>query len=328
MHEWRKFFFLWLPLSFLGTAVVVEAAAFALNGITLHRHSVDDHAVAVLHDTRPYRVVLLGDSVTQNVAHRFRIGDVDEVADLSTHAKAGLPSSLFLLKRYLESGHHPQQVVFAGSPGVFTSPMERATFAYFVTTVFTLPYEREFLQKYYGDYASYAWKPAALSITTRIGEPLFSLIRRKGDENDIRVTPDAPSPHPVLENIPDYVYDESMLQSRLDIPSEIRPEVKAVVQEMCMLSRRYGFSLHFIWAPLHPKLRDGLISSGKLPRITEQLYAIAGESGTKITVDDSNDAQQYLYFDRELLHVRGLGWEQTYANQLDSYIHGFESAAN
>src|SRR5579863_5983852 len=170
MREWWKFFCLQLPLALAAIAIVVEGAAFLLSGVTLHRHNVDDLANAVTHDRHPYRVVLLGDSVTHNVAHRFRIGDPGEVADLTTHFLAGLPSSLFLLKRYLESGNHPQHVVLASAPGTFVEPQSKATFTYYVTSVFTLPYEKDFLRRYYGSYVNYSWRPAALSMTTRIGE--------------------------------------------------------------------------------------------------------------------------------------------------------------
>jgi hypothetical protein len=326
MREWWKFFCLQLPLAFVVIAIVVEGVAFALSGVTMHRHNVDDLANAVTHDMHPYRTVLLGDSVTHNVAHRFRIGDVGEVADLTTHFLAGLPSSYFLLKRYLESGHRPQHVVLAASPGTLVEAQAKGTFNYYVTSVFTLPYERDFLQKYYGTYVNYSWRPAALSMTTKIGEPLFSLIRRPGD--DIWVAPDVPSPNPVLESFPDASFDGSIFKKRIEDSGNIRPEVRVILREICLLSRQYGFTFHVIWAPVQTKLRAELEAAGKMQSLTDQLAAIARETGTKISIDDSSDQQKYSSFDYDLVHIKGAGWEQLYANQLTAYVHRFEAQSN
>lgn len=322
MSGWSKFFMLRLPVAILVCAAVAEALAWLLAGVTLHRHNVDDLANAVVHDTRPYRVVLLGDSVTHNVAHKYRIGDPDEVADLTTHALAGLPSSLFLLKRYLDSGHRPQHVVLAVSRGLFTGPLEKGMFNYYVGSVFKLPYERSFLEKNYDSYLTHGWRPAALSVTTSIGEPLFSLIRRPG--NDIWRAPETPSAKPSLEQYPDAGYDAAVFQNFVDASATIRPEVREIMKEMCRLSRQYGFSLHVVWAPMDPRLLNALKANGKLQSINGQLAEVFKESHTQVTVDDTDDQRVYPYFDRGLIHIRGLGWEQTYANQLTEYVHHFD----
>lgn len=327
MNEWLRFFVIRLPLAVVAVAVGVQALAAMLSGVTLHRHNVDDLANAVMHDAHPYRVVLLGDSVTHNVAHKFRIGDSGEVADLTTHALAGLPSSLFLLKRYLESGHRPQHVVLAASRGLFTEPMEKPMFSYYVGSVFTKPDEKAFLAAHYPGYVDTAWKPAALSMTTRIGEPLFSLIRRPG--NDIWIAPGPPTPHPVLETFTNEVHDmhpdPTWFQSRVAAPAQIRSEVDATLVEMCRLSHQYGFALHIIWAPGQTELQDAMKANGRLRRMDEQLIALFQANDTTVSIDDANDEQRYPAFDRDLVHIRGLGWEQTYANELTSYIHHFEA---
>lgn len=325
LTEWQKFFLIRFPLAVLAVALAVEAGASLLRGVTLHRHNVDDLANAVMHDSRPYSVVLLGDSVTHNVAHKYRIGNPDEVADLTTHAYAGLPSSLFLLERYLESGHRPQHVVLAVSRGIFVQPTDKGMFAYYVSSVFTHPKEREFLQKYYADYVNYRWRPAALSITTRIGEPLFSLLRRPG--NAIWAAPDLPLPKPILEVFPEDHEDESVFSGRINETTTIRPEARAVLEAMCRLSKRYGFQLHLVWAPVESRLRTELQANGNLQRIDAQMGAIFNESQTPVSIDDAGAAQEYPYFDRGLIHIKGMGWEQQFALQLGSYIHQFETQA-
>jgi hypothetical protein len=316
---------MWFPAALLAIAVVAQAAAALLSGVTPHRHNVDDLANAVMHDTHPYKVVLLGDSVTHIVAHKYRIGDPDEVADLTTHGYAGLPSSLFLLKRYLESGHRPKQVIIAASRGIFVMPMDHGMFNYYVTTTFKQPYERAFMRQHYVSYLDLRWRPAALSITTEVGEPLFSLLRHPG--NDIWSAPGAAAANPVLENFPDDGVDAAILKDRLQEPDAIRPEARAILDEFCTLSHRYQFSLHIIWAPIAPRLRAGLEASGKLRDIDQQLLAIFRENHTDVSIDDSNDGHVYPYFDRLLIHIKGNGWEQLYANELTSYVHRFDGGS-
>jgi hypothetical protein len=322
LSDWGKFFLQRLPVALLLVAAIVEAAAYFLNGVTLHRHNVDDLASAVLHDRHPYKVVLLGDSVTHNVAHSYRIGEPDEVADLTTHAYAGLPSSLFLLKRYLESGHRPQHVIIAASRDIFVAPMDPDVFTYYVTSVFTQPYERNFLLAHYPRYVNYSWRPAVLSVTTRLGEPLFSLLRNPS--NDIWSAPQVPVPNPILEAYRDDTVDQTVLGKKLEMPDVIRPEVQAILNEFCSLSQRYGFALHIIWAPSQQQVRLGLQANGKIIKIDEQLAALFKANQTAVSIDDSADRHSYPYFDRDLIHIKGLGWEQLYAGDLLAYVRGFE----
>jgi hypothetical protein len=292
--------------------------------VTPHRHNVDDLANAVLHDQHPYRVVLLGDSVTHNVAHKFRIGDVNEVADMTTHAKAGLPSSLFLLKRYVESGHHPQHVVLAISRQVLVYPIDSDTFDYYLTSVFREPYERTFLQRNFPAYVDYSWHPAALDMTTRIGEPLFSLLRHPGD--DIYTAPATASPHPLQERFPDSPETE-VFQERVVAPVELLPEVRAVLTEMSALARQHHFQVHIFWAPLEQKLHAALLANGKLQHVDEQVTALFAQGQTPISIEDSSTQVSYPYFDHDLIHIRGEGWEQTFADQLTAYVQGLDGLA-
>lgn len=322
-RSWLNFFCLKLPLAALTIGIIVEALAWSLSGVTLHRHNVDDLANAVEHDSHHYKVVLLGDSVTHNVANKYRIGAPNEVADLTTHALTGLPGSYFLLRRYLESGHRPQLVVLALSRHVLTEPMDHSSFDYYVTSVFRKPYERSFLQAHYRDYVDYSWRPAALSMTTKIGEPLFSLLRHPGDQ--IWVSPEPPSEHPILDHFPDYRQDPAIFKGIVTSSWEMRPEARALLEAFCQLSLDYHFKLRIIWAPMAPDLRAALVSSGAIPRLNNQVSSILRGAKLDATIYDSSDGQNYPYFDRGLLHIRGLGWEQTYANELTHYIHQFES---
>ena len=320
--EWRRFFLVHLPVAALIVTAAAEVPAYFLSGVTLHRHVVDDLAAAVIHDPTPYKVALVGDSVTHIVTSRFRVGDPGEVADLTTHAQAGLPSSFFLIKRYLESGHRPQHVVLAISRYVLVSPLPKNTFQRYVQTVFTLPFERDFLRHEYHDYGDYRWKPALFSLETRVAEPLFSLARHPRDE--IPVASQSPLPNPELEQLSSESIP-AQYQLRVDTPTEIRPEAATILTALCQLGRRYHFQLHVIWAPVQTDLWKVLETKGTLRRIDQQLTALAAANKVTISVVDASTEHSYPYFDHEYNHIRGVGWEQVYANQLTAYIHGFES---
>jgi hypothetical protein len=323
--QWQKFFLWRLPAAAIGIALLIEGAGHLLGGVTLHRHSIDDLANAVTHDEHAYPVVLLGDSVTNNVALKYRIGDPGVVADLATHAQAGLPSSLFLLERYLRSGHRPRHVILAASRDVYVVPIDKPTFKRYVTSVFTLPYERDFLTRYYPDYVDYRWRPAALSMDTRLVEPLISLARRPG--NEIWVAPTAPAPNPQLERFSDEAEDPAVFKMKLASPDIVRPEARAILGEMCRLSRQYGFELHLVWPPMQAQLHERLQARGSLQRINTQLADIARESHTTMSIDDSGAEREYPYFDGGLLHIKGAGWEQLYALQLGAYVRRFAGLA-
>jgi hypothetical protein len=322
LAAWRKFFLIRLPLAALVLGLIVEVPAYFLSGITMHRHNVDDLASAVLHDKHPYRVVLVGDSVTHNVAHKFRIGDTGEVADLTTHAQAGLPSSVFLLKRYLEAGNRPRFVVLATSRDPFVLPLEKDTFRMYVQSVFTQPYERDYLSRNYPDYVDYRWRPAALSVETAVIEPLFSLVRHPKDE--IWSAPDVPSPDPRLEQFSNDHIDQGVFQNRVAMKFEVRPEARAAMEEICRLSQQYKFELRFIWAPMEPKLRGTLQTNGSLERVNQELAQLFASNQAAVTLEDSSSKRDYPYFDHGLIHIKGSGWEQVYADQLSAFIHEFD----
>ena len=318
MNDWLKFFLVRLPLAILGIGVVVELLAFALSGIPLHRHNVDDLATAVESDRVPYSVVLLGDSVTHMVSNKYRVGDPGVVADLTTHALAGLPSSMFLLKRYLESGHRPKLVVLAPSVHTLTEPMLKDQFDYYLTTVFTRPWEKEFLIRNYPSYVDYSWKPAAYSMTTRIGEPIFSLLRHPG--TNIWITPELASEHPVLDQYPPADVDPAMIQKRIDNSSEIRPEGLAIVDELARLSQQYKFDLKIMWPPMYGPIHEGVVASGHLAALEKQITSIAQKEGVSVTFFDTNSLHVYPSFDPDLIHIKGAGWEQTYSNDMSNFV--------
>jgi hypothetical protein len=253
------------------------------------------------------------------VTNKYRIGKPGVVADLTTHALAGLPSSLFLLKRYLESGHHPTLVVLAPSIHTLTEPMLNDQFDYYVTTVFTRPWEKDFLSRNYPSYVDYRWKPAAFNMTARLGEPLFSLARHPG--TNIWIPPEVAAEHPVLEHFPGGEVDTAKINKRIKNSSDIRPEGVAILAELSRLAQQYKFELKIVWPPMLPLIHDGVVTTGRLAALEKRINEIVRSEGSSVTFFDTNSLRVYPSFDPDLIHIKGAGWEQTYANDLLSFVN-------
>jgi hypothetical protein len=159
-------------------------------------------------------------------------------------------------------------------------------------------------------------------MTTRIGEPLFSLLRHPGD--DIGRAPRSALSHPVLENYSQDPVDSARLKMMVNAPTALRSEARAVLEEVCELSRQYHFALHIIWAPLEQDVYAARRANGSLQRIDAQLAALFQDNHLQVSVTEASAQSAYPYFDRDLIHIRGEGWEQAYANQLTGFVHEFD----
>ncbi len=319
MNDWQKFFLVRLPTAALVIGIVAEVVAYGLSGVTLHRHNVDDLAAAVVSDPQNYPVVIVGDSTTHNVVHKYRIAGPGQVADLTTHFAAGPPTSMFLLRRMLESGHRPKLVIFAASVHTLTEPMDHGQFDTYLTSVWTRPWEKDFLVRNYPGYVNYQWRPAALNMTTRIGAAAISAVRHPSQS--IWSSPVVASNHPVLERF----QDEEPVTGRLELMINIctgilLPENSAVIEEFGKLSVQYGFQLVIVWPPMYPRLHQEISTSGKLASLQRAVNERMERVGARILFVDANSWHTYPYFDHDLIHIRGEGWEQVYANDLTEFI--------
>ena len=175
----KRFLFLRFPVAVLGIALIAQALAWALSGVTMRRNRTDELALSVLVDPSNYRVILLGDSITRNATARFALGPPGEIGNLATHAHFGMAGELLLLRRYLTTHAAPQYVVMAFAPAMYQRVSDIRLVRYALWHTFRGQEERKFLKSQFPDIDRRDWLPAAADLQVRVVEPFFSLLKAR-----------------------------------------------------------------------------------------------------------------------------------------------------
>jgi hypothetical protein len=329
--SWKKFLFVLLPGMALAQALLAQAAAFLLSGVTMWRDRSDELALAVLKDPTSYRILLFGDSTTRNATVRFSLGAPGVVGNLTTNAFIGLSGSLFLLQRYLGTHTSPEYVVIALSPRMYHYEEDPRLARYHLWYTFNRPGEREFLETYIpgvGDRDSF---PAILDLQERIVEPLLSTLkqqylalRNKGDlhidTGFLKASADAPV---------EYASRDESTAGAKDVFAGQRDLTMAAVNEkvltsVCDLSRLYGFRIELAWSPIPAQLEAVLTSSGALSELETKIRSIMDGHCDYSGFTDFNKIRTYpnLSFHNDMLHLFGDGWEQRYTADMREFLNG------
>jgi len=146
---WLRFFGLLLPFSFLGFLLIAQGAASALRGVQPLRSSLDTIALRALHLPGHADWLIFGDSLSQHVLMDVSVGDPARVADLTTHAGAGMPSMYLLLRRYLSTHPAPHHVLLAVSPETYADVPSQKDGGFWLVPTFLEPDEQAWLSRFY-----------------------------------------------------------------------------------------------------------------------------------------------------------------------------------
>ena len=85
--------------------------------MSLSRHPLDELVYKLKHSQERGAIILLGDSVTYDVAKRYQIGKKNQIVNFTTNKASGLIGSYFLLQRYFsKSGKKVNDVIFISTP--------------------------------------------------------------------------------------------------------------------------------------------------------------------------------------------------------------------
>jgi hypothetical protein len=315
---WTRFFLVLMPAALLVVGIIAEAAGWALSYIPLRQHTIDDRLFRLATDTRPFPLVLLGDSTTHNVVRNWRVNEPGEVADLTAHGDAGLIAELLLLRRFLEMGHRPKLVLLVVTPDLLTIKLLPAGYKLYTTTRFTRPDEREIERKAYPDFAlGDGWQPTAINFDQKVMSRLISLFPRP--IQDLGPAAQAPDANAPIVPLPPNTYDAVGYATRKASNLDIRPEVAIMLKQMCELSTRYSFALRIGIPPTDEGVRSAWQASGAWRHFLDQLNQIAGSQaadcrGGSVLVFGRN--QVYPTFDVSGYHIRGAAYEQRYASEL------------
>lgn len=307
--SWRRFLTRSLPLSLLGLALLAEGAAIALNGVPPRRHDLDKLVAALDHARADAPVVVMGDSVTQDVLKTYRIGGS---ANLTTNQASGVIGSDLLLRRYLERNAAPKAAVIAATPEFFGYQPEGSAARLYVTSVFTRPSEREALAAA-GIALDEAWLPAALAIEKRLADPVTGMLVRApasipmGDTTAI-AGPLEPGP------VPDGVAPQ--IARRAKLSPILSASARMALTDICALAVSKGFTVHLVRAPVPASVRQAR-SAGWEPDLAAGIKAVCP---TAILADfnQSIDFPDHAFRDAD--HLRRPGWTAAYAARLDALI--------
>lgn len=308
--DWKRFLFLHLPVALAVTAAAAEGAAWALRDVAPRRHDLDRLAVALDTVTLDAPVVLLGDSVTQDIAKTYRLAPVGTVANLTTNLASGAVGGALLLRRYLDRNAPPRAVVVAATPDyLFFTPGGKTAEVY-LTSVFRRPPERATLAGLGIQGLGEASLPAALRLEGRVAEPLSALLAPRVDG-----FPDGgldPAAAPAAEAGPILPGVAAEIALRRAAPVHT-PAAGWAFQEICRLSERHGFALHVWRAPTPDSLRGGDDFAA--------FAATVAAACPRAEVADINLRHSFPdHAFRDGHHLRRPGWSAVYARLLTAEL--------
>jgi hypothetical protein len=321
--RWLLFFGVLLPLAFAVFALLAEGAAYALHGIQPFRTSLDKIVVAAERVPGNAQWLIFGDSLTQHVLMDYALGPPSAVANLTTHAGAGMPSMYLLLQRYLATHAKPKAIILAMSPETLSRVPDAASGSEWLTSTFLRPEEQLWLSQFYPSARVHGWIPAVFDLKETIFDPMTGLFAPKADKlitgpahPEPGVATEAPVPLSELRLSLDAVRIKDHLKGR---------SARPVLTDICHLARQYGFAVHVIITPVPSSVRDVWEERGDLARLKEWGHQLMmKECGPFSEFDMSQVIKPN--FDDGGTHIVGTGWENRYALALKYYMQQFDGA--
>jgi hypothetical protein len=318
--HWKVFLAVRFPVALLAILTFVQLIALSLVSVPLRRFDTDSFPEAISNDAMTHRVLLFGDSITGNATRRYNVGPQNEVLNLTSHGYIGLPGSLLMLKRYLNSHSAPEYVSFVTSPEFFVLPQDPERLHYYSWNIFKNPEEHTFLKRLYSTVDSSEWLPAALNLQQTIAEPFLSLLQR----GPAKFRPLGADPDPAVSVEPASANGatEEAIRERIEEPTDLIQPAAVAMEDLCQLSSQLGFKVDIVWAPAPAPVFAHWREVGAMTKLENQIRNAMGPECVSTRFSDFNDTTTYLSFDRAALHLRGDGWEQLFASQVNAHLKG------
>lgn len=319
--QWKTFLFRRLPVAIVTIGLLVEGAAYLLREAAPLRHPLDRLVASLDRLPAPADVILLGDSVTQDIAGQFDLSGVHNIADLTTNKASGLIGSYFLVRRYLALYRKPSSIVIAATPEFFGYTPSPTTADFYLTTVFRRPLEQSELKQVGLPPRKTHWRPAIFDFESQIFNRIAGTVFRKsGDLNSKLAKPDdAASPEPPGGN----AAQDNAIDERRNSVMEVSQNAAFAMQRLCSLSARMNFTLNVVWAPAPASAHKLWRSDGRLDRLRDRLTKATEGACFGVTFTDINDLKTFPdHAFRDPDHLRRPGWAALYAQQLKRFLNG------
>lgn len=321
--DWLRFLCLRVPLMLVLLALAAEGAAWLLGDAPRLRHPLDRLVHALDHVKVDAPVVLVGDSITQDLAKSYRLGPAGRIANLTTNQASGTPGVLFLVRRYLSSNTAPRHVVLAATPEFLGYAPDGHTFEVYLRSVFTHRDERAWLRKAGLTPGRPDWSPAILGVEAGIFDPLVGLLQSTptglaggGGPLDQTLRPEPPGGNAIAADV---------LKGRSAVMPKVHKAAGQALGDLCRLLEDRGIAFHILWAPAPATVHAAWRRRGYLEGVRRAILDIAGPACAKVRFDDFNRETTYPdHAFRDSDHLRRPGWLTHYGVALRDYIAGLD----
>ena len=318
----KKFNNIRIPISFLLVFVFLQLLFFLLKDIPLSRHPLDELIYNLNFSKENGKIVLLGDSITYDVAKRYQIGTKKKIINLTTNQASGLLGSYFLLKRYFNKFEYrnPQHVIIISTPEFLNFIPKGHTAKLYLQSVFKQEEEVKYL-KLFGIYENEVTSLISfIDIKGRIIEPLFGLIKNKKttlftnglNPNDFK-KPESPGGNEVMIH---------KILDRAKIDIKLSENFQNVIANMCELSIKKNFKLYVVIAPVPTTTYFAWKQKNKINKIKKSILENESKFCKNINFFDINEITKFPdHAFRDTDHLRSPGWTAKFAKEINKLVN-------
>ena len=324
MQIWKKFLFIKVPISIFIVLISIELFSMILKNIRPLRHPLDN-LLYNLENSKPInsKVVLFGDSVTQDIASVFDLSHEGNVANLTTNMANGIIGVLLLYKRYIKINKKPEAVIIAASPEFLGYSPQKEARRLYLSSVFTNKEEQLFLKTILKEKDNLLEKNNILSISRfkeKVILPVLGLLFRKKNNKlafgNIKVPPEIDKTFSVSSNPTKLDFSR-----RTDSPPTMSKDASRALTMLCKILEENKTKLLIAWAPM-PKSTWNAWKENNIFEDWQKLILHSNDNSCKkASFYDFSSSLNYsdLSF-RDINHLKRNGWTKVYAIQLNNYI--------
>lgn len=319
---WRRYFTLYLPLAVLIVGVTAEILSAALSDRTRLRHP-GEYLLADLRVNRyEATLVLMGDSVTKNVADAYALAPPGTVANLTDNKSMGMVGAYFVLQRYLTENPAPRAILVAGTPEYLSYTPTGFSGDFYITSTFRRQEERDWLSRQAPGLAPATFRPAVFEIESDILAPLAALPKPANRTSTL-------GERPVLRTGSDLLATASdepptggaPLTARAGSDLTLDPVSERAWSSLCELARRHGIALAVAVAPAPASAVRAWQDTGRLEGLLASISGAGGGACAAVRYHDFNSPTRYpdaLFKDDE--HLRLPDATAYYAAELSAFM--------